>query len=126
MKYNLSDEFLSSEEFNRQYYRRQIVKSISDVAHDLMYSLKGGGHRFELLEQHRKLSNALDNLWLQSIDGTIRVDSIAILRAIRKVICADIGTSLRQNFISRKKLQTEISLLITTIDQLLLPTQRGC
>ncbi|MDF1540092.1 MAG: hypothetical protein P1Q69_14450 [Candidatus Thorarchaeota archaeon] len=121
MRYNFGDEFFSSEEFSRQSHSRQIVEIIRDVALDLMHSLQVGTHQFDSLAHYTKLSNELDSLWLKACNGIIKVNSIAILRAIHKVFCKDIGTSLGQPFASHRKLQAEISLLVTTIDQLLLP-----
>ncbi len=121
MRYNFSKKFPASEEFNTQYQSRQIVDCIHDLALDLMHSLRCGDHRFDLIAHYNKLSKELDALWFKAGNGLVRVDSIAILRAIRKVICADIGASLKQPVISRKRLQTEIALLITAINQFLLP-----
>ena len=52
--------------------------------------------RVEILSQQKMMSDALEKLWREVEDGNVRVQSIAVLRAAKKVSCPEIANKLKK------------------------------
>jgi hypothetical protein len=97
------------------------ANSIRAVAQDLLRALRSGWRRSDLLTLHASLTHHIDTLWLHASEGEIQVQSIAMLRVLRTVMCTDIGTGLRQSIVYREKLERDLSQIINTLNHFILP-----
>lgn len=65
------------------------------------------------------LGNAIEKLWMGSAQGMVDTDALVILRAFRKLVLPDVGTALNESMYNSQKLESEIKLLLNTIDHVL-------
>jgi hypothetical protein len=73
------------------------------------------------------LEETLERFWHDVQIGSIEVESMALLRAIRIVMCRDLGRQLRQPYLNQIKVLRDIRLLINTVQHIIVPdspTQR--
>ena len=77
--------------------------------------------RVEILSQQRMMSDALDTLWREVEDGSVRVCSIAVLRAAKIVSCPEIGKRLKGPSIDHAKVLRDLRILINTFEYILKP-----
>jgi hypothetical protein len=121
MRYNFSQEFLPAQEQDSRYLGMRTANSIRAVAQDLLRALRSGWHRSDLISLHATLAHHVDALWMHASEGAIRVQSVAMLRVLRTVMCADIGTGLRQPIVYREKLERDLQQIISTLEHFVLP-----
>jgi hypothetical protein len=121
MRYNFSQEFVPSQEQDSRYLGIRTANCIRAVAQDLLHALRSGWHRSDLLALHDSLSNHIDSLWLHASEGQIKVQSIAMLRVLRTVMCADIGAGLRQPIVYRERLERDLQQVINTLNHFVIP-----
>ncbi|TFG30864.1 hypothetical protein EU527_13890 [Candidatus Thorarchaeota archaeon] len=77
--------------------------------------------RIEILNQQRNMQEALDSIWHGVEEGSIRVRSIAVLRAAQKVSCPDIENRLKSPNIDHARLIKDLRLLINTFEYIIRP-----
>ena len=77
--------------------------------------------RVEILSQQKMMSEALDTLWQEVEDGSVRVNSIAVLRAAKVVSCPEIGKRLRDPSIDHAKVLRDLRILISTFEYIIKP-----
>lgn len=77
--------------------------------------------RVELLSQQKIISDALDKLWWEVEDGSVRVQSIAVLRAAKFVCCPEIKNKLKSYNIDHAKVLRDLRLLINTFEYIIRP-----
>ena len=121
MRYNFSQEFIPSQEQDSRYLGMRSANCIHTIAQDLVRALRSGWQRSDLIALHASLSNHIDSLWYNANEGAIRVESIAMLRVMRMVMCADIGIGLRQPVVYHEKLERDLQLIISTLNHFILP-----
>lgn len=106
-------------------YASSNTQELREIVVDLIQAIRDGSHRGTLLSIHGDLTNALDRLWMRASDGIIQVESIAVLRALRKVTCPDIGTQLMKPTLDYRRALMDLRLFINTVDHLLMPSFNG-
>lgn len=77
--------------------------------------------KVELLSQQKMMSDALDKLWQEVEDGSVRVQSIAVLRAAKNVSCLEIEKRLKSSSIDHAKVLRDLRILINTFEYILKP-----
>jgi len=77
--------------------------------------------RVEIKTQQKMMSEALDTLWQEVEDGSVRVNSIAVLRAAKVVSCPEIGKRLKGPSIDHAKVLRDLRILINTFEYILKP-----
>lgn len=77
--------------------------------------------RLDILSQHKMMSNALDSLWWEVEDGSVRVRSIAVLRAAKMVSCPEIENRLKGPDIDHARVLRDLRLLINTFEYIIKP-----
>ncbi len=77
--------------------------------------------RVEILSQQKMMSEALDTLWQEVEDGSVRVNSIAVLRAAKIVSCPEIGKHLKDPSIDHAKVLRDLRILISTFEYIIKP-----
>ncbi len=77
--------------------------------------------RVEILSQQKMMSDALDTLWHEVEDGSVRVNSIAVLRAAKIVSCPEIGKRLKDPSIDHAKVLRDLRILISTFEYIIKP-----
>jgi len=77
--------------------------------------------RVEILSQQQMMSDALDSLWREVEDGSVRVNSIAVLRAAKIVSCPEIGKRLKDPSIDHAKVLRDLRILINTFEYIIKP-----
>ena len=77
--------------------------------------------RVEILSQQKMMADALDTLWREVEDGSVRVYSIAVLRAAKIVSCPEIGKRLKDPSINHAKVLRDIRILINTFEYIIKP-----
>ncbi|MFW9933521.1 MAG: hypothetical protein ACFFDR_12800 [Candidatus Thorarchaeota archaeon] len=107
------------------YYPNSFSQELREVAIELIQALRSGSHRGTLLSLHGDLTNALDRIWMRASDGILQVESIAVLRALRKVTCPDIQSQLLKPTMDYRKILMDLRLFINTVDHLLMPTMKN-
>ncbi|MFW9979808.1 MAG: hypothetical protein ACFFEJ_17130 [Candidatus Thorarchaeota archaeon] len=107
------------------YHQNSYSQELREVAIDLIESIRAGSHRGTLLSLHGDLTNALDRIWMRASDGILQVESIAVLRALRKVTCPDIQSQLLKPTLDYRKILMDLRLFINTVDHLLMPTMKN-
>ena len=79
--------------------------------------------RDTLLEKHRCMKAALDNLWKEVQSGKTRVGSVALLRIYRTLTCPGIAERLSNAELNREGILRELNLLINTFQYVIKPEQ---
>ncbi|UCE11073.1 MAG: hypothetical protein JSW61_03825 [Candidatus Thorarchaeota archaeon] len=87
----------------------------------LLQDLRAGATPSWLRTEHLKLTRAARKTWNAIEMGTLRVGSKAVMREIWKVTCPDIGRSLHSQTINHERIARDVSLLLETIDHVLVP-----
>ncbi|TFG34822.1 hypothetical protein EU527_01220 [Candidatus Thorarchaeota archaeon] len=77
--------------------------------------------RIEILNQQKNIQNAIESIWQGVEEGYIRVRSIAVLRAVRKVSCPDIENRLKSPNIDHARIIKDLRLLINTFEYIIKP-----
>jgi len=77
--------------------------------------------RVEILSQQKMMADALDTLWGEVEDGSVRVYSIAVLRAAKIVSCPEIGKHLKDPSINHAKVLRDLRILINTFEYIIKP-----
>jgi len=77
--------------------------------------------RVEILSQQKMMSDALEKLWREVEDGNVRVQSIAVLRAAKKVSCPEIANKLKSPNIDHARVVRDLRLLINTFEYVIKP-----
>ena len=77
--------------------------------------------RVEILSQQKMMSDALEKLWREVEDGNVRVQSIAVLRAAKKVSCPEIADKLKSPNIDHARVVRDLRLLINTFEYVIKP-----
>jgi hypothetical protein len=77
--------------------------------------------RVEILSQQKMMSDALDTLWHEVEDGSVRVNSIAVLRAAKIVSCPEIEKRLKDPSIDHAKVLRDLRILISTFEYIIKP-----
>ena len=77
--------------------------------------------RVEILSQQKMMADALDTLWQEVENGSVRVNSIAVLRAAKIVSCPEIGKHLKDPSIDHAKVLRNIRILISTFEYIIKP-----
>jgi hypothetical protein len=72
-----------------------------------------------MLRAYSMLGNALEQLWTDDTQGMVDIDSLVILRAFRRLVLPDVGNALHEPSYNSQKLESEIKLLLNTIDHVL-------
>lgn len=65
------------------------------------------------------LGNAIERLWMGAPQGMVDTDALVILRAFRKLVLPDVRNALNAPLYNSQKLESEIKLLLNTIDHVL-------
>jgi len=77
--------------------------------------------RVEILTQQKTMADALENLWTKVEDGSVRVQSIAVLRAAKNVSCPEIANRLKSSNIDHARVVRDLRLLINTFEYVIKP-----
>jgi hypothetical protein len=77
--------------------------------------------RIEILEQQKNLVEALEYLWNNVEEGKVRVRSLAVLRAAKKVSFPDIEKNLKSPTIDHARVISDLRLLINTFEYIIKP-----
>ncbi|TFG29153.1 hypothetical protein EU528_10110 [Candidatus Thorarchaeota archaeon] len=77
--------------------------------------------RVEILSQQKMMADALDNLWREVEEGSVRVQSIAVLRAAKNVSCPEIANKLKSPNIDHARVVRDLRLLINTFEYVIKP-----
>ena len=77
--------------------------------------------RVEILYQQKMMADALERLWRDVEEGSVRVQSIAVLRAAKNVSCPEIGNRLKSPNIDHARVVRELRLLINTFEYVIKP-----
>ena len=77
--------------------------------------------RVEILSQQKMMSDALETLWREVEDGSVRVQSIAVLRAAKNVSCHEIEKRLKSSNIDHARVLRDLRLLINTFEYIIKP-----
>ncbi|MFW9908142.1 MAG: hypothetical protein ACFFEF_06170 [Candidatus Thorarchaeota archaeon] len=104
---------------DHEYFRQPKLNRIRVIVKDFTDALRIGVPTSSLITMHAELMFALDSLWLNAIEGSIHVKSIALLRALRRVICPDVGDLLMQPVRDNRRIERDVFLIVNTIEQLI-------
>ncbi len=107
------------------YCNNTLSQNLREIVSELIQAIREGSHRGTLLSLHGDLINALDRIWMRASEGIIYVESIAILRALRKVTCPDIESQLMKPVLDYRRILRDLRLFINTLDHLLIPSIKG-
>jgi hypothetical protein len=77
--------------------------------------------RVEILSQQKLMADALENLWSKVEEGSVRVQSIAVLRAAKNVSCPEIANRLKSPDIDHARVVRDLRLLINTFEYVIKP-----
>ena len=111
---------------NEFYYNSNLLSGeLRETALELIQAIRNGSHRGTLLSLYGDLTNVLDRIWMRASDGILHVESIAVLRALRKVSCPDIQNMLLSPSLDYRKIMMDLRLFINTVDYLLMPDKRS-
>jgi hypothetical protein len=77
--------------------------------------------RIEILNQERNMIDALESLWHGVEEGTVRVHSIALLRATKNVSFPDIEKKLKSPSIDHSRVISDLRLVINTFQYIIKP-----
>ncbi|TFG94094.1 hypothetical protein E4H12_15820 [Candidatus Thorarchaeota archaeon] len=77
--------------------------------------------RVEILYQQKMMAEALDTLWCKVEEGSVRVQSIAVLRAAKNVSCPEIANRLKSPNIDHARIVRDLRLLINTFEYIIKP-----
>lgn len=77
--------------------------------------------RVEILSQQKMMVDALDRLWHDVEKGSVRVQSIAVLRAAKNVSCPEIANRLKSPHIDHARVVRDLRLLINTFEYVIKP-----
>ncbi|MHA1936439.1 MAG: hypothetical protein ACW97A_14290 [Candidatus Thorarchaeota archaeon] len=112
---------------NSDYARRQALSNITGIALHLVDCIQSNIRRNVVILHFSTLEETLERFWHDVQIGSIEVESMALLRAIRIVMCRDLGRQLRQPYLNQIKVLRDIRLLINTVQHIIVPdspTQR--
>ena len=77
--------------------------------------------RIEIISQQKMMADALENLWYKVEEGSVRVQSIAVLRAAKNVSCPEIANRLKSSNIDHARIVRDLRLLINTFEYIIKP-----
>jgi len=77
--------------------------------------------RVEILNQQKNMIDALESLWHGVEEGTVRVQSLALLRATKNVSFPDIEKKLKSPSIDHARVISDLRLLINTFEYIIKP-----
>ena len=77
--------------------------------------------RIEILNQQKNLIDALESLWHGVEEGTVRVQSLALLRATKNISFPDIEKKLKSPSIDHARVISDLRLLINTFEYIIKP-----
>lgn len=80
-----------------------------------------GTDRSLLLNQHRNLVDALEELWNEVEKGDVVVDCLPLLRTAREVSCPEINRKLRAPDLDHTKIVRDLNLLVNTFTYVIRP-----
>ena len=80
-----------------------------------------GMDRNLLLKQHRKLVNALEELWNGVEKGDVVVDCLSLLRTAKDVSCPEISRKLNAPELDHEKIIRDLNLLVNTFTYVIRP-----
>lgn len=77
--------------------------------------------RVEILSQQKMMADALEKLWEEVEEGSVHVQSIAVLRAAKNVCCPEIANRLKSPNINHARVVRDLRLLINTFEYVIKP-----
>ncbi|PNX52271.1 MAG: hypothetical protein BV458_10465 [Thermoplasmata archaeon M9B2D] len=77
--------------------------------------------RVEILNQQKNLVDALESIWHGVQNGSVRVQSLALLRATKNISFPDIEKKLRSPSIDHARVISDLRLLINTFEYIIKP-----
>jgi hypothetical protein len=77
--------------------------------------------RIEILNQQKNMIDALESLWHGVEEGTVRVQSLALLRATKNVSFPDIERKLKSPSIDHSRMISDLRLVINTFEYIIKP-----
>ncbi|MFW9843383.1 MAG: hypothetical protein ACFFEV_02285 [Candidatus Thorarchaeota archaeon] len=77
--------------------------------------------RVQILSQQKMMTDALERLWHDVEKGSVRVQSIAVLRAAKNVSCPEIANRLKSPNIDHARVVRDLRLLINTFEYVIKP-----
>lgn len=77
--------------------------------------------RIEILNQQKNLIDALESLWHGVEEGTVRVQSLALLRATKNISFPDIEKKIKSSSIDHARVISDLRLLINTFEYIIKP-----
>jgi len=87
----------------------------------LMQDATGQMDRIEILNQQKNLIDALESVWHGVQDGSVTVQSLAVLRATKNVSFPDIEKKLKSPSIDHARVISDLRLLINTFEYIIKP-----
>ncbi|MHA2360803.1 MAG: hypothetical protein ACXAB6_02580 [Candidatus Thorarchaeota archaeon] len=106
---------------NSEYARRQVLSNITGIALDIIECIQNKIRRNVIVLHFSTLEETVERFWHDVQIGAIEVESMALLRAIRTIMCRDLGRQLRQPYFNQNKVLREIRLLINTVQHIIVP-----
>jgi hypothetical protein len=79
--------------------------------------------RIEILTQQKNMIDALESLWHDVEEGTVRVQSLALLRATKNISFPDIEKKLKSPSIDHSKVISDLRLVINTFEYIIKPVR---
>jgi hypothetical protein len=77
--------------------------------------------RIEILNQQKNMIDALESLWHCVEEGTVRVQSLALLRATKNISFPDIERKLKGPSIDHSRVISDLRLVINTFEYIIKP-----
>ncbi|MFW9961824.1 MAG: hypothetical protein ACFFDV_12460 [Candidatus Thorarchaeota archaeon] len=87
----------------------------------LIQDATGQMDRIEILNQQKNLIDALESIWHGVQDGSVTVQSLAVLRATKNVSFPDIEKKLKSPSIDHARVISDLRLLINTFEYIIKP-----
>jgi hypothetical protein len=87
----------------------------------LLQDATGQLDRIEILNQQKSMIEALESLWQSVEEGTVRVGSVALLRATKNISFPDIERKLKSSSIDHARVISDLRLLINTFEYIIKP-----
>ncbi|MHA2142380.1 MAG: hypothetical protein ACXADC_12130 [Candidatus Thorarchaeota archaeon] len=97
-----------------------VLNSINEMA-SLLDINRSINDRLDLMRHQQILINSLETLWRDVQAGRVRVDSIALLRALRDIARFDLSEQLQAPVLERRKITNELRVFENTIKHIICP-----
>jgi hypothetical protein len=82
-----------------------------------------GVNRRLLLNRADDLANSVSALWRNVQEGRVKVESVAVLRAVRDVSCRDLCCELNEPSLQHDRILRDLRLLTNMVDYVIVPEQ---